>query len=132
MDYQASSKLYSEDIASTNEEVAGEQEDWDFNDKRFGVSIFAVAGTIAVILMFIIFLREVYFRKYGMQCCFMFRRRRQRDDQVDGDRAMAEELQRRLNEEEREAERVAKRDEREAWYKIYIKDYTMVRCRNSI
>lgn len=102
---------------------------WNFADQRFGAFIFVVSGTIALVLLLIIFLREFYWRKYRVDLCPNFRRGRRRqhqNDQMDADREMAEELQQRLNEELREAERLAKRKERQAWYEIFIKDYTMV------
>jgi hypothetical protein len=42
------------------------------------------------------------------------------------DRALAETLQRRINEEERERERLVKRKERRMWYEYYIKPWTVV------
>ena len=47
-------------------------------------------------------------------------------EQYNVDRVLAESLQRRLNEEERERERAAKRKERRMWYEYYMKPYTMV------
>jgi len=102
---------------------------WNFSEQRFGAFVFVVTGVVTVVLLIIIFLREVYWRKYGVDICpnFLSRRRPRRSDpNEEADRAMAEELQRQLNEEEREAERIAKRKERREWYEQYIKDFTMV------
>jgi hypothetical protein len=81
-------------------------------------------------------LREYYFKRYGVDVCRIFstqeraameRRRRADTDQQDADRALAEQLQRQLNEEEREAERLVKRQERRKWYEYYLRPLTMVR-----
>ena len=86
---------------------------------------------VVVVLFLIIGLRDHYSRKYGYDIFDRWgqtwRQWRQNNDQVESDRALAEELQRRLNEDEREAERLAKRKEREEWYSMYINDFTMVR-----
>lgn len=100
---------------------------WHFADQRFGAFVFVVAGSAMFILFFAIFLREFYWRKYGVDLCPSYRggNRRRETEQESSDRLMAEELQRRLNEEEREAERLSKRKERRTWYEIYIRDFTM-------
>ena len=46
------------------------------------------------------------------------------------DRVLAEELQRRLNEEERERDRLAKRKDRRMWYEYYMKPCSMVSGRD--
>ena len=51
----------------------------------------------------------------------------QQQEQFDADRALAVELQRQLNEEDRETYRLTKRDERKKWYEYYMKDRCMVR-----
>lgn len=99
---------------------------FSFADQRFGAFVFVVAITATIIVVFAVFLREFYYRKYGLDPCPGYWRRRRLDEQLDADRQMAEELQRRLNEEEREEERLAKRKERRVWYETFIKDYTMV------
>jgi hypothetical protein len=99
---------------------------WNFADQRFGAFVFVVAGSAAVILLFVIFLREFYWRKYGVDLCPSYWNRRGANEQMDQDRVMAEELQRRLNDEEREAAHMNKRKERRAWYESFIKDYTVV------
>ncbi len=78
-----------------------------------------------------------------IDCCPSFllcckrscRRRRQaseNDDQYSRDRALAETLQRQLNEEERQRERLSKRKERRMWYEYYIKPWTMVRMNKDV
>ena len=66
-------------------------------------------------------------------CCRRACRRRGEDgenqDYYAQDRALAEELQRQLNEEERQRERLSKRKERRMWYEYYIKPWTMVRTK---
>ena len=47
-------------------------------------------------------------------------------EQYPEDRFLAETLQRRFDEEERDRERLAKRKERRMWYEYYIKPWTMV------
>eukprot|EP00529_Nitzschia_sp_RCC80_P013445 CAMPEP_0113487694 /NCGR_PEP_ID=MMETSP0014_2-20120614/25637_1 /TAXON_ID=2857 /ORGANISM="Nitzschia sp." /LENGTH=600 /DNA_ID=CAMNT_0000381391 /DNA_START=334 /DNA_END=2136 /DNA_ORIENTATION=- /assembly_acc=CAM_ASM_000159 len=49
-----------------------------------------------------------------------------RQEQFDADRALALELQRQLNEEDRETHRLTKRDERRKWYEYYMKDRCVV------
>lgn len=70
--------------------------------------------------------------KFSFCCKRACRRRRQdseSDDQYSQDRALAETLQRQLNEEERQRERLSKRKERRMWYEYYIKPWTMVRMK---
>ena len=50
----------------------------------------------------------------------------QNAEQYSEDRVLAETLQRRLNEEERQRERLSKRKERRMWYEYYVKPWTMV------
>jgi hypothetical protein len=57
-------------------------------------------------------------------------RRHQNSQQQLTDRVLAEELQRRLNEEERERDRLAKRKERRMWYEYYMKPCSMVSGRD--
>ena len=102
----------------------------NFEDHQTGIILFLVGFCVCGTLFVVIALRDYYFRKHGIDIIPNFRRvwRWRRDeDHLESDRALAEELQRRLNEDEREAERVAKRKERDEWYALYIKDYTMVR-----
>mmetsp|Transcript_15247 Transcript_15247/g.37627 ORF Transcript_15247/g.37627 Transcript_15247/m.37627 type:complete len:623 (+) Transcript_15247:160-2028(+) len=47
-------------------------------------------------------------------------------EQFDADRTLALELQRQLNEEDRETHRLTKRDERRKWYEYYMRDRCMV------
>lgn len=48
-------------------------------------------------------------------------------EQYEADRALAMELQRQLDEEDRETYRLAKRDERRKWFEFYMRDRSMVR-----
>lgn len=50
----------------------------------------------------------------------------QNPEQYSEDRILAETLQRHLNEEERQRERLVKRKERRMWYEYYMKPWTMV------
>ena len=52
-------------------------------------------------------------------------------EQYPEDRFLAETLQRRFDEEERDRERMAKRKERRMWYEYYIKPWTMVSWKRS-
>jgi hypothetical protein len=100
----------------------------DFIDKRFGIFVFVVAGSAVVILFVGMMVREYYWRKYGVDVCPTYspRIRRQNSAELGRDRAVAQALQRQLNEEEREAERQVKRKERRTWYETYIMSFTMV------
>lgn len=49
-----------------------------------------------------------------------------RDEQYRADRCMALKLQRRLVEEEREEERLARRKDRRMWYEYFLKPYSVV------
>jgi len=99
--------------------------DGGFADQRFGLFVFLVAGGVAIVILALLTLRECYWKKYGRDLC-LTRRRRTDAAQLGRDRALAEALQRQLNEEEREAGREAKRKERRLWYESYIIPFTMV------
>lgn len=126
----SSPQTYQPDNASSTTAVAGKTESFmqhpNVEQHLVGIILFVVGFCVCLTLFIIISLRDYYFRKHGVDIFDNFRRRRN-NDHLESDRAMAEELQRRLNEDEREAERVAKRKEREEWYNMYIKDFTMVR-----
>jgi hypothetical protein len=98
-------------------------------NERFGLFVFLVTGCVALVLFVSMIVREFYWRKYGLDVCpgaHLRSRPRGVVDQIDQDREMAEELQRRLHEEEREAERQTNRKERQAWYESYIQPFTFV------
>ena len=100
-------------------------------DENFGAFLFLIVGSASCFLLFAFFLREFYFRRYNISFGSGFflrflRSNRQTLEDLQRDRVVAEELQRQLNEEERENERKAKREERRIWYESYIKPYTMV------
>ena len=103
----------------------------DFADERFGLFVFLVAGSVATVLIVVMFVREFYWHKYGVDVCpgtaaRQASQQQEESAQIDQDRVMAEELQRRLNDEEREAERQAKRQERLKWYESFIQPFTFV------
>jgi hypothetical protein len=104
-----------------------------FSNQNLDSLVFLSVAIVSIVLLFVIFNREFYLRKHGVDICAVFVcRSRGGQTRLESDRAFAEELQRRLNEEEREAERVVKRDERRLWYESYIKAFTMVRdCSDS-
>jgi hypothetical protein len=112
---------------SAPKDAQGTNSDFSFANAGLGAYVFLIAGSATAIILFVIFLREIYWRKYGVDispgclCC------RRRDDHLESDRALAEEVQRRFNEEEREAERITKQNERRVWYESYMKKFTMVR-----
>jgi hypothetical protein len=118
------------------------QTDQQFLDERLGLVVFLVSTITAILLVGIMIVREYYFKKYGTDICPIFksttrqeqavldRVRRQRTEQYSADRALAEELQRQLNEEEREQERIVKRTERRRWYEYYLTPYCTVRDKN--
>jgi hypothetical protein len=100
-----------------------------FVENNFGWFIFIVAGVISVVLLVSVYMRELFWRKYGVDVCPGTGRRGRSQDvtnQIISDQEMAQELQRQLNEELREQERLEKRKERRTWYESYIKPYTMV------
>ncbi len=107
------------------EDVAGDHDDRDAIEP-YDIVMF----TLVFILMFFALLRlfclaffpDFYWRVYISIIGWL----RQLFYQTDGNRTMAEEMQRRLDEVEREAKRVAKRKEREAWYQMFMTNYTMV------
>lgn len=120
-----------------SEETVGSQGPWDiehddgewhFFDQRLGAFIFFIAGACALTLLVMLFVRDYYWRHNGQSLCRFFRWRSppQSNEDLHRDRAIAEELQRQLNQEERETERQAKRNDRRKWYESYMKPFTVV------
>ncbi|KAL3925206.1 MAG: hypothetical protein SGILL_000563 [Bacillariaceae sp.] len=108
-----------------------------FIDERLGLIIFLVSTITSIFLVLTMILREYYFKKHGIDVCPLFswtspqeraamtRRARAANLQHDADWALAEILQRQLNEEGREGGRIAKRQERRKWYEYFLKPHTM-------
>lgn len=103
--------------------------------EQIGLIFFFSATVLSVLIVAICSFKQYVNNlrnSQGSLCEKMFRRGRRRreeggySDQYYADRVMAEALQRRLNEEERERERVIKRKERRMWYEYYMKPCTMV------
>lgn len=91
----------------------------------------------AVTVLSVIFVSICSVRKYfkncsatSCSCCTEINSRDSREirnsEQFYEDRALAESLQLRMNEEELERERLVKRKERRMWYEYYIKPWTVV------
>jgi hypothetical protein len=109
-----------------------------FIDERLGLIIFLVSTITSIALVLVMVVREYYFKRYGVDVCPLFasnsaqerdamdRRRRADSEQHNADWALAEQLQRQLNEEGREAERITKRKERRKWYEYSLKSRCMV------
>jgi len=114
-----------------NAGVSGSSEA-SFSDQNIDSLVILAIAVVTLIFLFVMFNREFYLRKHGVDIfgCGSMSRRQMRQTRLESDRAFAEELQRRLNEEEREAERISKRDERRLWYESYIQAFTMVRDRS--
>ena len=88
---------------------------------------------ILCLIFFIICSWRQYFKNCSAASCSCYRNQFPRDsreiqtsEQFYEDRALAESLQSRMNEEERERERLVKRKERRMWYEYYIKPWTVV------
>jgi hypothetical protein len=103
-----------------------ESDQRSFSDDRFGLYVFTVAGCVALAVILLLSVREFYLSKYNFDIFPFAYRRRSTPSHLDSDREMAEELQRQLNEEEREADRMKKRAERKEWYQSYLNPFTMV------
>ncbi|KAG7340532.1 ring finger domain containing protein [Nitzschia inconspicua] len=119
--------LFSNDETNTNHPDP-------FINERLGLIIFLISTITSVLLVLTMVLREYYFKRHGVDVCLLFssqerdaldRRRQAVSNQQDADRALAEQLQRQLNEEERETERLLKRKERRKWYEYYLQPFTM-------
>ena len=148
----ASSYTWEED-AYNYEAASASSSGGSFAEERFGLYIFVILGAVALALVALFATREFYLNKYNYDIFFLKSRgggripehdgsthsytRRQlglgpsAPSHIESDRELAEELQRRLNEEEREAERMQKRADRREWYSTYLKPFTMV-SNNSI
>uniref|UniRef100_A0A6T6EZU0 Uncharacterized protein n=1 Tax=Craspedostauros australis TaxID=1486917 RepID=A0A6T6EZU0_9STRA len=102
------------------------------------------AAMVSITVIVTILLREFYSRREHdvgpCCCCFPFFQRRRRrhlqglhasDDgetaQVRSDREFAQQVFRQLQTEMREEQKIARRQERRAWYELYLKPFTMVR-----
>lgn len=97
-----------------------------FVDQKIGAFVVIIASVITFMTLGAMALRNYYWKKYGVDI-FAQSGHGSRRQQLESDRALAEELQRRVNDEEREKERIMKRNDRRDWYEQYIKDFTMVR-----
>jgi len=87
---------------------------------------FSFVSTLVAAMFLILCIREYYVRRYGVDFCPVFHLFPSRQEQqVDGDRAYAEELQRQLDAENHEAELEARRKDRREWYEAYVVPYTM-------
>jgi len=100
--------------------------------QKTGMVLFFAVTILSVLFVSICSVRQ-YFKNCSSttnSCCARFFTRESRvireSEQYFEDRIFAETLQRRLNEEERERERIAKRKERRMWYEYYMKPWTMV------
>jgi hypothetical protein len=98
----------------------GESGDWNF-----GTSFFMVVASI-VLTLILFGIREYYKRKYQVEICPLPNILSRRSQQINDDRAFAQELQRQLNSQNDEIYLEAKRRDRKEWYISYVKPYTMV------
>ena len=109
-----------------------------------GILFFIVSLSFLCILTWqsvVKFIQKTCAGSNGSRGCGCFCRRNDRDEddddshgsqepfEEDGDRILAMELQRQLNEEASESNRMAKRKERRMWYEYYLKPWTMVRSK---
>jgi hypothetical protein len=99
------------------------------SDMSFGTNVGLLIGYMVAASAFIIF--ATFLRERCCQRCYddkgsNSRRGGRRDAHLESDRALAEEVQRRLDE-EFDAERIIKENERRVWYESYMKKFTMVR-----
>jgi hypothetical protein len=107
-------------------------DDMAFDDENLGLLFLLFAAILIVILVVIMVARDCHYRKQGIEVWprSAFRRRqegaRATGETYEADRALAEELQRQLNEEEHMSERLAKRKERQRWYEYYLENSSKV------
>lgn len=104
--------------------------------EQIGLILFFAATILSIFLVTFCSIRQFYYHTFGNEddscwskiCCAMRHEsgEGQESDQYFADRILAEALQRRLNEEERERERLAKRKERRMWYEYYMKPCTVI------
>lgn len=110
-------------VSSSNDDASS------FLYDRLELLVLLVCASAVIVLVVLILARECCKRKYGIEMCNAIRRRshsHQRGDTYDADRALAEQLQRQVDEEDQEADRQAKRKDRLRWYEYYMNDSSMV------
>jgi hypothetical protein len=128
------SAIYNETTGHYTNSVDDTTESSFFGDD--GLIVALVVG-IAVVVIFGLFIaKDWYYRKQGVDVWprTILQRRTQDGESrnsgggpdYEGDRALAEELQRQFNEDGREEDRLAKRKEREQWYEYYMENSLMV------
>ena len=113
---------------------SSEEEEESALHEQIGLVLFFVATIVSVLLIGVCSLRQYYcnYSNVADTCCPKIFRRgispqsRTSSEQYYVDRNLAETLQRRLNEEQRELERQAKRKERRIWYDYYMKPCSVV------
>jgi len=100
--------------------------------EKTGMVLFFAVTIISILFVSICSVRQYFKNCRGITnsfCTKIFSRESREtrySEQYYEDRVLAENLQRRINEEERERERLAKRKERRMWYEYYIKPWTMI------
>ena len=118
--------------ASSGEDTTTPSTKSTSSDQNLGAFVFLIAGSACFMLLFVIFYREYYWRKHGVDTCSGYgcssrSRGRQPTHLEESNRAgEADELERRRMEEQRDAERIVKRNERQRWYESYLKAFSMV------
>mmetsp|Transcript_3028 Transcript_3028/g.8520 ORF Transcript_3028/g.8520 Transcript_3028/m.8520 type:complete len:410 (+) Transcript_3028:3-1232(+) len=98
---------------------SGSDEQQPFFQSRFNIILCAVLFMLAVTGVFCMVVRE-HFRRQREH------RQRESSAQLERDHELAQELQHALNNEVREQEKRRKCKERQNWYEVYLKPYTMV------
>ena len=98
--------------------------------QKSGMILFFAVTILSVLFVSICSARE-WFKNCTVAACYKKICCResqdiQNSDQYYEDRVLAENLQRRLNEEERQQERLSKRKDRRMWYEYYMKPWTIV------
>jgi len=91
-----------------------------------GTVLFFIIIILSVIIICICSVRQYYNSCSGTKISTLENRDIRNSEQYYEDRALAETLQRRFNEEERDRERLFKRKERRMWFEYYIKPLSMV------
>jgi len=109
-------------------------------NEQTGLILFFAMTLISILIVIFYSVRQHCYHRTGFDICpikiFCFLRGEQGENQQDSpgqnseqyheDHILAEALQRRLNEEAREQERLEKRRERKMWYEYYMKPCSMV------
>eukprot|EP00531_Pseudo-nitzschia_arenysensis_P012542 CAMPEP_0116148872 /NCGR_PEP_ID=MMETSP0329-20121206/18615_1 /TAXON_ID=697910 /ORGANISM="Pseudo-nitzschia arenysensis, Strain B593" /LENGTH=388 /DNA_ID=CAMNT_0003645087 /DNA_START=102 /DNA_END=1268 /DNA_ORIENTATION=+ len=101
-------------------------------EQKRGMALFFFVTTLSVIFVSICSAKHIF-----QSCCCRAQRScikylcgecqdGRDEEQYAEDRVFAESLQRRINEEERQRDRLLKRKERRMWYEYYMKPWTMV------